>query len=126
MKSQSSLLVANQVAPTNANPQGLVEISPKSISQMPLAQYGQMAGNFVNTQSASYYDTAVYAAGAAITPAKVARLFTKGKAQDTAVVNTGTVINEKGEFLTNMISDGEFEGGTTFLLEQICADFFIS
>jgi len=123
-KNQSALVVA---VPANMqNPSGLIELNPKDVSKMPLAQYFQMQGNFVNTQAAVYYDTAVYAAAAAITPAKIAKLFTKGKAQDSSVVNTGTVIAEKGEYMTNMISDGEFEGGTTFLLEQIAVDIFLT
>ncbi|MDM7920997.1 MAG: hypothetical protein QUS14_01755, partial [Pyrinomonadaceae bacterium] len=79
---------------------GYSELDPKDIAAMPLAQYHSMAGNFVNAQSACYYDTAVYAAASAITPAKIARLFVKGKGQDSAVVNSGTAIAEKGEFMT--------------------------
>lgn len=126
MKNQQALMVANQVAPSKNNPQGIVEIHPKDISSLPLAQYFTMAGSFVNAQSACYYDTAVFAAGTPITPSTVAKLFTKGKSQDSNVVNTGAVIAEKGEFMTNMISDGEFEGGTTFILEQIAVDVFLT
>lgn len=126
MKNQQAILVAGQVPATQNNPNGLAELHPREVSAMPLAQYYQMAGSFVNTQSAVYYDTAVFAAGTAITPSTVGKLFTKGKNQDTSVVNTGTAIAEKGEALTNMISDGEFEGGTTFLLEQIAVDFLIT
>jgi hypothetical protein len=101
-------------------------IDPAQVSGMPLAQYYQMAGNFVNVQNAVYYDTAVYTAGTAITNAQKKRLFTKGKDQDDTVVNTGVAIPEKGEFMTNMISDGEFEGGTTFILEQIAVNFILT
>ena len=114
------------VPPSKSAPNGLVELDPQSVSQIPLAQYYQMAGNFVNVQTACYYDTACYVAGTAITQGQPARLFTKGKAQAATVVNTGTAIAEKGEFMTNMFTDGEFEGGTTFLLEQICVDFILT
>jgi hypothetical protein len=119
-KAQQTLVIAN---PQNG---GLQQIDPKDVTNMPLAQYYQLAGNFVNVQNAVYYDTAVFTAGTAITPNTKATLFTKGKGQDTTVVNTGAAIAEKGEFMTNMIGDGEFEGGTTFLLEQICVDFFLT
>src|SRR5688500_5884321 len=108
MKSESSVMVAT---PTPQNPFAVTPLDLKTISQLPLAQYQQMAGNFVNVQNAVYYDTAVYIAGTAITIGQKKGLFTKGKSQEDTVVNTGTAIPEKGEFLTNMISDGEFEGG---------------
>lgn len=119
-KGSTQLAVAGVVSPGMGNPQGVGLIDPQSVSKLPLAQYLQMAGNFVNTQNAIYYDTAVYTAGTAVTQGQKKALFTKGKAQDDTVVNTGVAIPEKGEFMTNMISDGEFEGGTTFILEQIC------
>lgn len=126
MKNQQALMVAGQAPATKGNPMGIAELDPRAVSQMPLAQYYAMANSFVNVQNAVYYDTAVYTAGTAITQAQTKRLFTKGKAQDDTVVNTGVAIPEKGEFLTNMISDGEFEGGTTFLLEQIAVDFCLT
>lgn len=126
MKNQQALLVAGQGPVSQNNPLGIKEIDPRSVSNMPLAQYYQMASSFVNVQNAVYYDTAVYTAGTAITSAMRKSLFTKGKSQEDTVVNTAVAIPEKGEFLTNMISDGEFEGGTTFLLEQIAVDFCIT
>ena len=126
MKAQNQLAVANQVARTDGNPLGVAMIDPQSVSNLPLAQYYQMAGHFVNVQNAIYYDTGVYTAGTAVTQAQRKALFTKGKNQDDTVVNTGVAIPEKGEFLTNMISDGEFEGGTTFILEQICVHVFMT
>jgi hypothetical protein len=125
MKANQNIAVAGQVPATASNPLGIAALDPKAISDMPLAQYYNLAGNFVNVQNACYYDTAVYTAGTAITAGQPARLFTKGKSQDSAVVNTGVAIPEKGEYMTNMIGDGEFEGGTTFLLEKICVDFFL-
>lgn len=126
MKAPSVVAVAGQVPATQNNPMGIASISLDQISDMPLARYYNLAGNFVNVENACYYDTAVYTAGTAITQGQPARLFTKGKSQDTTVVNTGVAIAEKGEFMTNMISDGEFEGGTTFILEQIALDFCIT
>jgi hypothetical protein len=122
-KAQQQLMVSN---PQPNNPFAVSAIDPKDVSQLPLAQYYQMAGNFVNVQNAVYYDTAVYTAGTPITQNNKAALFTKGKTQDSNVVNTGVAIAEKGEFMTNMISDGEFEGGTTFLLEQVAVDFMLT
>lgn len=128
MKSQQQIAVAGQVATPRdgSNPLGIGMLDVNQISNMPLATYWQMANSFVNVQNAVYYDTAVYTAGTAITAGQPKRLFTKGKSQDDTVTNTGVAIPEKGEFLTNMISDGEFEGGTTFLLEQIALDFCIT
>lgn len=118
-KDKNKLAVAGQVRPSDGNPLGVALIDPQAVADMPLAQYYQMANSFVNVQKAVYYDTAVITAGTAVTSAQKKALFTKGKAQDDTVMNTGVAIPEKGEFLTNMISDGEFEGGTTFILEHI-------
>jgi len=125
-KSPQTVGVAGQKPATNNNPLGIVELSLDQLSQMPLAQYYALQGNFVNVENAVYYDTAVYKAGTAITQGQKASLFTKGKSQDSSVVNSGTNIPEKGAYLTNMISDGEFEGGTTFILEQICVDVVLT
>ena len=125
-KQQSQVAVAGLNPVSNSNPLGVGMLDLKDVSAMPLAQYHSLAGNFVNVQNAVYYDTAVFTAGTAITQAQKAPLFTKGKAQDTTVVNTGVSIPEKGEFMTNMISDGEFEGGTTFILEQIACHWFLT
>ena len=118
--------VAGQVPPTNDNPLGIMSLNLDTISKIPPAKYAELAGNFVNVQNAVYYDTAVYTAGTAITQAMTKRLFTKGKSQDDVVVNTGVAIAEKGEYMTNMISDGEFEGGTTFILEQVAVHFILT
>src|SRR5688572_28154938 len=112
MKENAKLAVAGMAPVSGSNPQGIGLIDPQSVSRLPLAQYQQMAGSLVNTQSAIYYDSAVYTAGTAVTAGQKKALFTKGKTQDDTVVNTGVAIPEKGEFMTNMISDGEFEGGT--------------
>lgn len=125
-KSAQTVAVVGRVPASQGNPLGIAEISLDEISSLPLARYYQLAGDFVNVENAVYYDTAVYTAGTAITQNNVANLFTKGKSQDTTVTNTGVAIPEKGDFMTNMISDGEFEGGTTFILEQIAVDFCIT
>ena len=119
MKAQETLKVAGLAPATGRNPMGVAELDPASLSDYPFAQYYKMADNFVNVQNAIYYDTAVYTAGTAVTIGQKRALFTKGKSQDDTVVNTAVAIPEKGDFMTNMISDGEFEGGTTFILEQI-------
>ena len=119
MSRSPQLAVSGAGSVSNRNPLGVGLIDAQSISDMPLAQYYAMADRFVNVQKAVYYDTAVIVAGTAVTAAQKKALFTKGKSQDDTVMNSGTAIPEKGEFLTNMISDGEFEGGTTFILEHI-------
>lgn len=91
----------------------------QSLSQLPLAQYYRYAENFVNVENVVYYDSAVYTAGTAVTSAMKRQLFKRGKSEADTVVNTGVAIAEKGEYMTNMISNGEFEGGNTFILEQI-------
>lgn len=96
------------------------------VSAMPLAQYYALAGQFVNVENAVYYDTAVFTAGTAITPSAEQRLFSRGKAQASSVANTGVAIPKKGSFLTNMIGDGEFEGGTAFILEQIAVSYMLT
>ena len=119
MSRSPQLAVSGAGSVSNRNPLGVGLIDAQSVSDMPLAQYYAMADRFVNVQKAVYYDTAVIVAGTAVTAAQKKALFTKGKSQDDTVMNSGTAIPEKGEFLTNMISDGEFEGGTTFILEHI-------
>jgi hypothetical protein len=105
----------------------ITAVDPQAFTKLPLARYYRdVAGNIVNAQSALYYDSATIIAGTAVTAAQKQALFTKGKNQDSAVLNTGTAIPEKGEFMTNMITDGEFEGGTTFILEQICVDLSLT
>jgi hypothetical protein len=108
------------VIKTGPNPNDFQVISPQALEQMPIAQYYRdVAGNIVNAQSACYYDTALFVAGTAVTQGMKGNLFTKGKAEDSAAVNTGTAITEKGSFMTNMINNGEFEGGTTFIMEGV-------
>lgn len=121
MKDMTPVIITNP-----GSQSGYSQIDPQSLENMPLAQYYRMAGNIVNAQSALYYDTAVYTAGTALTQGQKVALFTKGKAQSATVTNTGVAIPEKGEFMTNMITDGEFEGGTTFILEQICVDLSLT
>ena len=126
MKSQSMVHVAGIQKQTADNPLGIGALDLNTISNLPPAVYQQYQNNMVNVQNAVYYDTAVYTAGTAVTQAMKKALFTKGKSQDDTVVNTGVAIPEKGEFLTNMIADGEFEGGTTFILEQVAVDFLLT
>lgn len=93
---------------------------------MPLGQFYEFAGRIVNVDNANYYDSAVVIAGTAYTQSQKKVLFTKGKSEADATVNTAAAIAEKGEFLTNMITGGEFEGGTTFLMEQIAVDISLT
>jgi len=98
---------------------GIQMIRPQDLTNLPIAQYYKLGENIVNAENVVYYDSAVYTAGTAVTAAQKKRLFTLGKGEADTVVNTAVAIPEKGDFLTNMISNGEFPGGTTFLLEQI-------
>lgn len=116
--------VAIKTAKTKESPDGIRELDIKMLDRRPIADYYRLAGRMLNVENQVYYDTAVYGA-AAITTAHVARLFTNGQADSAAQVNTATAIAEKGEFLTNMTTDGEFDNATSFLLEQIAVDVFL-
>jgi hypothetical protein len=105
--------------------EGIRELRLDELNRKPLSQYYKMADRFVNVENHVYYDTAVYGA-AVINQDHVAELFTKGQAQAGSVANTGAAIPRKGEFLTNMVTDGEFDNSTSFLLEQIAVDITLS
>lgn len=108
------------------NTGGFKELSLQEVSELPLAQWQMLSGNLVNVQSAMYYDTAYIIAGTAVTPSNRKALFAKGKSQSDTIMNSGAAIANKGELMTNMITDGEFEGGTTFILEQIAIDLVLT
>jgi len=106
---------------------GIRELDIRKLNRTPLSDYYRMAGKFVNVENYIYEATALYAAGTPITTEHVAELFTAGHNQPGLVVNTGAVIAPKqGKNLTNMVTDGEFDNGTSFLLEMICADVFLT
>lgn len=102
------------------------EISLQEIAALPLAQWLDLSGELVNVQSAMYYDSAYIIAGTAVTPSARKALFSRGKSQADTIMNSGAAIASKGEFMTNMITDGEFEGGTTFILERIAIDVVLT
>lgn len=109
----------NEAQIVMASGNSVKSISPQDLVSVPLAQYYRMADSFVNVENVVYFDSAVYTAGTAVTAAQRKRLFQLGKSDADTVVNTGVAIPEKGDYLTNMSQGGEFEGGTTFILEQI-------
>lgn len=92
-------------------------IAGKTLQQW---QRDAATGRYINIQNAVFYDTATVVAGTALTQGTTKTLFAKGKSEDDVVWNTGTAIPQKGEFMTNMITGGQFEGGTSFIMEQIC------
>lgn len=120
MKQSQPLVIQGPKTPSN--PSGRQYLDINEVVGMPLAQFYEFAGNIVNVDNACYYDSAVVIAGTALTQAQKKALFTKGKSEPDTTMNTAAAIAEKGEFLTNMITGGEFEGGTTFLLESIAVD----
>lgn len=104
-------------------PNGFLEVDPSEIIQgKTLQQWRQDAatGRYINIQNAVFYDTATVVAGTALVQGNDKALFAKGKSEEDTVWNTGTAISQKGQFMTNMITGGQFEGGTSFILEQIC------
>ncbi len=111
--------------PKNQSPTGIRELDISSLDRKPISDYYRMAGKFVNVENHVYYDTGVFAA-AVINQEHVAELFTKGSTQAGNVVNNGAAIARKGEFLTNMVTDGEFDNSTSFLLEMISVDILLT
>src|SRR6476620_6902656 len=104
---------------TGPNPQDFAFIDPQQLESMPIAQYYRdYQGRIVNAQSGFYYDSAYIKAGTAVAANARQALFTKGKTQDTTQFNdAATIIGEKGVFMTNMVADGQFDNGTTFIME---------
>lgn len=117
--------VVIQEAPVNASDNGIREYSLTAIADMPLPLYYQKAGRILNARNQVYRDVAIFQPGT-VTPSHKARLFTKGIGQQDKVINSPATVYEKGRYHTNMIADGEFEGGTTFLMSAIEARVFIS
>ena len=113
---------------TQVNEEGdLIEgkLDKYQIQNMSLSDYYQASKTFTNVHNYVAYDTAIYDA-ADITPAHEKSLFRRGKGSEDSVVNANTEINRKTAFHTNMNTDGEFEGGTTFILEMISVQLFLS
>ena len=81
-------------------------IAGKTLQQW---QRDAATGRYINIQNAVFYDTATVVAGTALTQGTTKTLFAKGKSEDDVVWNTGTAIPQKGEFMTNMITGGQFE-----------------
>lgn len=106
---------------TGPNVQDFAYISPQDLESVPLAQYYRdylNPGRILNAQAGFYYDTAYIKAGTAVAANAKQALFTKGKDQDSVQFNdAATIIAEKGIFMTNMVADGQFDNGTTFIME---------
>lgn len=109
------------VVPAGIAPNGLPtfqSVEREVIERMPIAQYYQdVRGNIVNAQSGFYYDSTYIKVGVAVPANAKKALFTLGKNETDTQFGTSTTTGEKTEFLTNMINGGEFEGGTTFIME---------
>ena len=87
------------------------------IESMPVSRFQTYKGDLVNAQFAYYYDTAYAKIGVAIPANAKQSLFTLGKNETGTQFGTSTTTGEKGEFLTNMVSNGEFDNGTNFIME---------
>lgn len=102
---------------------GVKEVNFSQLTKLPIAQYLQLKGRFLNTESARYYDTAAYLGGVAITPAHSALLFARGLGTAAVLTNQpATPIGAKKETLTNMTGNGEFQNGEDFILEGVEVD----
>lgn len=97
----------------------------QDITELPIAQYLAKLGRFLNTSPQDYYDTAVFVAGTAVVPTLQVKMFTKGQGEPDLIANTGAAIANKSEQLTNMVEGGEFDGGVTFILEQVAVDILL-
>lgn len=119
-----------QVIPAQVKtPGGIQLVDPADlIAGKTLQQWQQDAntGRYLNIQNACFYDTATVVAGTALTQGNTKALFAKGKSEEDTVWNTGTAIPQKGEFMTNMITGGQFEGGTSFIMEQITVSILLT
>jgi hypothetical protein len=97
-------------------------LDPAKLESMPLAQYYQdyrNPGTIVNAQADFFYDTAYIVAGTAVTANQKQALFAHGKTDPSSQFNGAppTAIAEKGAFMTNMLADGSFPQGTSFIME---------
>jgi hypothetical protein len=96
---------------------GLRELSLQELEAMPLSQFYEYKGSIVNAQSAFYYDSTYIKVGVAVPANAKKSLFTLGKNEQDTQFGTSTTTGEKTEFLTNMISNGQFDNGTNFIME---------
>lgn len=96
---------------------GLRELSLQELEVMPISQFYTYKGAIVNAQSKFYYDSTYIKAGVAVPANAKKSLFTLGKNETDTQFGTSTTTGEKTEFLTNMISNGEFDNGTNFIME---------
>lgn len=96
---------------------GFRELSLQELESMPLSQFYTYKGNIVNAQSAFYYDSTYVKVGVAVPANAKKSLFTLGKNETDTQFGTSTTTGEKTEFLTNMISNGQFDNGTNFIME---------
>lgn len=95
---------------------GYDQLTSATIESMPMSEFEVIAGKIYNRQSAFYYDT-LYAKVAVSIPANAKQgLFLKGKGQTDTQFGTATTLGEKNEFHTNMISNGQFDDGTNFIM----------
>ncbi|MGI8996416.1 MAG: hypothetical protein ACR2GW_07055 [Pyrinomonadaceae bacterium] len=109
---------------STANPSGIREYSLEEVARMPLPVYLRKADKILNARKQVYHDTVRLEGGTPWTVGQRARVFNKGIGQPANVTNTGAAY-EKTDFDTNMISDGEFEGGTTAIVSAIEVDLFL-
>lgn len=105
---------------TGPGPQDFQYVEKEVLEKMSLAEYFRdLQGRIVNANSAFYYDSTYVKVGVAVPANAKKSLFSLGKAESDTQFGTSTTTGEKGEFLTNMLTNGEFEGGTTFIMEGV-------
>lgn len=107
--------VPNPIVPTGDG--RFRELSLQELEAMTLSQFYSYKGSIVNAQSHFYYDSTYIKVGVAVQANAKKSLFTLGKNETDTQFGTSTTTGEKTEFLTNMISNGEFDNGTNFIME---------
>lgn len=113
-----------QERPKSPGDSGIKEYTLDDIAGMPLPVFMRKADKIVNARNQVYHDTVRLEEGA-WTNQQSARLFQVGRNKAGFVANTGVTFGNKTDFDTNMIADGEFEGGTTAIVTAIEVDLFL-
>lgn len=121
MPTQPEVLI--KVAEPTGNDSGIRAYNLEQIAQMPLPEYLRKDNKILYWRNQVFHDTAIIAPGVAITPQHIKRLFVKGKNESDTVMNSGAAIAQKGEFMTNMETNGEFPHDSTAICYSIEVDW---
>lgn len=107
-------------------PLGIKTIPLDKVSKTPMDEaIERYLSRATNLRTQTYYDTVRLSAGTPWTKGQSTRLFQRGREQDGKILNTGVGL-VKTDFDTNMIENGEFEGGVTVIVtafECLCIPF---